>query len=785
MIKNSLKFLLLSGMTIAMASCSEESFVDNNGNTGNTTSGFNTAKVQIGKSLQTRATSLDTWGPLICNDSWEKDLTFSKPSDAIDVTKPNFDKNGKVYIIPETFSGALDLQWLGLNEGAKLYNYGEVSSINSVNYNGKITIYNAGTIENFGPSSGGRHTVYNTGTLYVADYANIGNLYNSGALILERNHNQWWSSDKADIPNEMSIYSKGESATIEMPDGGDFKAAAHIHGTLTVGKGKNLKIQNSETQYICGVLLTDGVLDVTEGNLQTSYIEAKEIKFDGAYLYLLPQAHIVAGKISLINSASGVVATKDSYALVEAKDFYFRNKNSFESSFSSNIYFKVDGTIDIEEILVRDNGQKDNVYSLYNSAEEYLASQNGKELADRLNAGDISGVPECGEPYGTQDPTPEVGPRLVPIGFIETPDHDHNIDKDDPHRPQLSATSIDFADGVFYVSYHMRGGNWAEESYDKDDVEGCIETWTIDNSGNQNRIKLGAYMWTNDFDFNHIILDGDQIITVGHYDNKGAIIGKMTNSFKNYDAQEENAPGYSEEFSFKYLTSAEPLYGDVSNQLIDYKNAGDGNCVIKVGNEYWVATYEGYGRLDSEFQRIKNEDGKVAFTHTPGSSKYLIDNGNDIMVLYLNERPESTATAQSTASIATISKSTYPFFGTNEKLNSFVSPVDGKNVLAWDNGKFYACLGKGGLNVNNDNIYSFGEKNQEPVNGIAFDDRYIYLASGSHLRVLDKSNPENQICSYSIPYMSSNFIKLATIDGETYIAVAFGREGVRIFRLEE
>ena len=152
-------------------------------------------------------------------------------------------------------------------------------------------------------------------------------------------------------------------------------------------------------------------------------------------------------------------------------------------------------------------------------------------------------------------------------------------------------------------------------------------------------------------------------------------------------------------------------------------------------------------------------------------------------MLYLNERLESTTTAQSTATLASIGKSSFPFGGSSQALNSFVSPVDGKNVLAWDGNSFYACLGKGGLNVDN-NIYTFGENNQEPVNGIAFDEKYIYLAAGSHLRVLEKNNPENEICHYTLPNKSANFVKLATINGKKYIAVAFGQEGIQIFLLK-
>ncbi|MCH5178023.1 MAG: hypothetical protein J1F25_08360, partial [Prevotellaceae bacterium] len=411
---------------------------------------------------------------------------------------------------------------------------------------------------------------------------------------------------------------------------------------------------------------------------------------------------------------------------------------------------------------------------------------------------DVKAVDGCNDtwtvtPDEEEEPTE---PELELVGSIESPTHDHDADKNDPNRRHLSATCIDVDNnGVFYVTYHMRGGygsgeHYAGDTFDKDGVEGCIETWTIakDETTNNSNIQLGSYMWTNDFDFNHLILDGNNIVTVGHRDNKGAIIGRLPKFYEDYDAKENNASGYSEEFKFKYLTTAEPLMGEGKDGeiKIDYKNAGDGNCVIKVNNEYWVATYEGYGRLNADFSRIKDEAGNVAFQPTPGSAKYLIEKDGDIAVLFLNERPTSTATAQSSATLATISKSTFPFNGTTSVLKSYVQPVDGKNVIAWNGVDLMACLGKGGLNINN-NIYTFGEdkaeNETEPVNGIAYDSDYIYVAAGSHLRVLDSAT-KKEVTHTTLPGMSANYIKLATINGEKYIAVAFGQAGIKVFQLK-
>lgn len=788
-----LKYFLFGGIALAMAACADENITGGNETTPDVPdSPLSTATVTAGQWGQTRASNVDTWNDNGTHDhsDWSEQLSFKQPADAINLVENPW-ANASVGFIPASHSGPIQFN---VAENAVIYNYGENITFQNCNFSGVVTVYNAGDLT-WDVSNGGRHKVYNTGSLNVTKYSNIGEVYNKGHLSLEREHNQWYPNEggSADIPNAMTINSIG--GVIEIPDGGDFKAACDIHNTVYVTG--NIKVQNSETQYVCG-LEVEGNLDITQGNLQTSNLKANEIKFDGAHLYLLPEAHVVANKISLVNSASEIYGHKDSYALIETIDFYFRNKNDFMNSFSDNIFFKVSGKIDVEEIIIRDNGQQDNTSNTYNSLDEYLASQNGQKVAERFNSDEISGTPECGAPYGTNPGnTPEeVENPLELVTSVESPTHDHNSDKEKRH---LSATCIDFDGETIYVSYHMRGFNWGttQPDVDKDEIEGCIETWKFDNSedNNQTKIVIGKYMWTNEFDFNHLIIDGDNIITVGNMEKKGAIIARIPNDYNNFNLIDDDGNTYSTQLSYKVLTTDEKLYGDyenesgnVTNQFIDYKDAGDGNCLIKVGDEYFVATFKGYGRVDANtLKSVKDENKNPLFVQTPYSAKHIINNNGVIAVLYLNDAPQSsnvTADMTSTATLATFSESGFPFNPTLTPLSSYIQPIDGKNVLAAYNNTYFSCMGKGGL-VTGNNVYHFGQNNQEPVNGICIDDEYIYLASGSHLRVLDHSM--NQIAAYAIPNMSANYIKVVENpnDHQKYIIVAFGQEGVKVFRLNK
>lgn len=352
----------------------------------------------FGTMMSTRSNTraADTWTYEGCNDeTWENALNLIPSESEIkefgkDITDPSFRREGNdlVFYIPSTFKGKLyfDANVLKFTEGMKVYNYGTVEEIN-INWDGPITVYNKGTWD-WNVTSGGRHTVYNTAVLNVAKYANIGNLYNSGELNLEREHDSYWPNvgGKADVPDAMSIYS---TTDVNMPDGGDFKAAAHIHGTLY--SDKDLKIQNSRTQYICG-LFVEGTLDMTQGKLQTAYIEAYEIKFDGAHIWLLPQAHIVTDKLVQQNDGCEIYGHSDSWGFVETKDIVFKNDNDFNRSYSDNVYLDVTGEIDFTGVT---NSNKDT--RVYDSLSDYLTRY--PEDSSRFNS-EMSGTPACGEPYG-------------------------------------------------------------------------------------------------------------------------------------------------------------------------------------------------------------------------------------------------------------------------------------------------------------------------------------------------------------------------------------------------
>ncbi|MCH5238917.1 MAG: hypothetical protein J1F38_01715 [Muribaculaceae bacterium] len=801
-----LKSFLLIGTVLILSSCAEESLNSNEGVSGdNNGSTLSRASYTVGGGDQSRSTFLGQWNPAstrAAND-WAVGLSFEKPENAVNLQENPWN-NASIGYIPETFTGSIQFN---VANDAVIYNYGKDVTFTNCNFNGTVTVYNAGEL-NWTVSNGNKHTVYNSGTLNVLNYANIGNVYNVGELNLEGQKgyeypawNNWQAVEvfKADIPNDMHIFSTG--GIVSIPCDADFKASADIDNLVTV-KG-NLNIQNgSTTKHFCGLLVDGDLSLVDERNyVSSSYVIAKNISLNGASLFLTKEGYVKAENITFNGNGrteennggyyEAIVSKEGSIAKVEVKDIVAPQAKSLREHFGAGVY------VDFENITYYDEIKAKSVITC--SADEYIGDV---ATQDGINNKDVSGVPECGEPWGTPSVDSKV-PSLDVVAEVESPTHDHNDGKNNRH---LSATSLVYDNnGNIFASYHMRGGNWGEDTYDKDDVEGCIERWTFSPSEG---IQIGNWMWTDEFDFNHIYLDktSGYVITVGHkagenqvdkHTDFGGIIGKMPAEVweSNWNS---NQTLTREDFQYKYLTTDEELFGDyenesgnVTNQKLDYKNAGDGNCVVRDGDYYLVATSAGYGKISAEdFGRIKDEAGVPLFVRTDGSAKYLVKDGENIHVLYLNERPVggSQADSESSASLATMSIDAFPAKVSSPKtLGANISPVDGKNVIAVDGDVIYACLSKGGLQIGDNTPIKFSdqEDGSRSVNGVAVDDKYIYVANGSYVSVLDKAT--HKIVAErkgNFKNVSANFVEVRNIDGNRYVFVAFGQEGIKVFQLK-
>ncbi len=513
----------------------------------------------------------------------------------------------------------------------------------------------------------------------------------------------------------------------------------------------------------------------SSGTIKTSYFKADELTLNSGNV-VLDNNGLVDVKNLLVSNEYTRFSVNGTNAVVYAESFNTNNKDWPKETFGEGIACKFD------KCAIGGNSIAFNELELQYSSADQVAFVPAAGCHGSFNYDNETGEIKRDE----EDPVPPVVPEdpvveIKKITDIESlddeinhGDHDHGI---------ISATCIQFgADGTAYASYHLRGNgkdaNKNENYLGEYAQKGCIEV--IMDKGEAG-MELGSYMIAPDWDFNHLIVDGDKIVTVGNSKTMSAFIGTLPVTF----AASQTAD--RDDFKVRELTTNEPIYGtsDKTGEQIrlGFKNAGDGNCVVRQGNYYYVATYQGYGPLTLDFGRVNDAEGNKIFHSTPGSCKHISVSGDKMAVL----AHDSYDKTRSTASLYMFNATDFSFANQLAKYDNVgtIEPVDGKNVIAIDGNDVYVCLSKGGLarytNGALNGTFQRGTNKQVPVNGMAFDEKYIYVANGSFVSVLDKTTMD-EICYYhAASQKSANYIALR--NGKIY--VAFGEDGIQVFQLVE
>lgn len=614
-------------------------------------------------------------------------------------------------------------------------------------------------------------------TIYVAGKLKVTSLGNEGAagenkfVVLEGGElgfNDWIAL----IPGTTVLNYGDLFANVTVGENAKVYSATDITGCTTFGvnstgeffsKGtitaQNVRLNGNSVA--CAFIAEEELTLNDKAEIKTSYLKAKRLTLNASKVVLDNNGLVEVNRLNVSNQDTRFTVNGTN-AVVAAKEFNTNNITWPKQVFAAGI------AVDVETYMVNGDTQKWDKTNWSRSDFEFQVSSE-----DQVVYVPAAG---CHGSYGQkpEQPTPDELvveiKKVTDIEPIEDPDHgdhDHGV---------ISATCINFGpDGTAYASYHLRGnGNDADKNPNYPGVKqkGCIEVYKDNGEGG---ITLGSYMIAPDYDFNHLIVDGDKIITVGNCKKKDAFIGSLPVSFA-------SSEGVQDDFKVKQLTTNEPLYDTsdkTGNQIkVGFTSAGDGNCVVRQGDYYYVATYAGYGPLNLDFSRVNDADGNKIFTKTTGSCKHIAINGGKAAVLSLDTYDKTS----STASVNMFDANDYKFatvLRSYDKVGT-VAPVDGKNVVAIDGDNVYACLSEGGLVRLNDNK-KFSRGTKVPVNGMAFDDKYVYVANGSFVSVLDKTDL-HEVCYYhAANEKSANYIALK--NGKIY--VAFGENGVQVYQLVE
>ena len=318
---------------------------------------------------------------------------------------------------------------------------------------------------------------------------------------------------------------------------------------------------------------------------------------------------------------------------------------------------------------------------------------------------------------------------------------------EDPSDGQ-SATCIQPANGLLYVSYHTNGNDVAGGNIEVARMTEGNKKLTIEQSKKADRI-----------DYNHLIVDGNKLYLAGSQQGNGSVEGTAVGAFMG--EIELTASGISDNMVLN---------------AVDKKNSKiDANCVAAFGTDHVLATTKGFYVFD--------KDGN-ADLYGSSVGKHVVTVNSKLYAL----TEDGTLNVYNSSNMETAEK-TYQVGAVEPKGNKAVVAVD-------NNGDIYVCKGKNGVakisgsTVNQEffkcpTISNSADKKHPGevegcANGIAVDGSYVYLACGSYgLVVLDKSTG-TKICHRKAPKeKSANYV---AVDGEN-IYVAYGKSRIQVFKL--
>lgn len=446
---------------------------------------------------------------------------------------------------------------------------------------------------------------------------------------------------------------------------------------------------------------------------------------DGGYLHSM--------KMTTLDSQSRLLVGSKGY--LSLSKFHIPNSPTVSVVATGSEY----AVVEAESIHVNHNDLRKTFQGLIGLHYEKLLGSGSQESIEflstvKVNEDDDTYIPEggCNPGFGTAPSEPEQHEIIIDhIANVENPDPDHTHD--------ISATCVQMVGDKAYVSFHRQGA----------DYSGCAEVIQFDTP---ETFRLVSYMRSVDKrDFNHLIVDENKIYLTGG-ENKGAFLA--------------------------YIPLSDGIFqsGDANQISVVRLPGSDANCVVRNGAYYQVATTAGFHTLNaSDYSTLQSKE-------TPGSAKFIHLNGDKLLTLHLADRNSEQSVA-----VVNIYHPSDHLFSTPQSTISegVISPVDGKNVSRVDGSHVYACLGGNGFVRYTDGVANGTfriDGIRAAVNGMDFDDRFIYLAYGSEgLYILDK---ETLAVAASYTYSggkSANYVKATN----GYIYVAYGRNGLQVFRLIE
>ena len=376
-------------------------------------------------------------------------------------------------------------------------------------------------------------------------------------------------------------------------------------------------------------------------------------------------------------------------------------------------------------------------------------------------------------------------------------------DQDDDNTPDVvivppvhkySATALDFGpNGELYLCWHSnigdgQGGNGTNMNVTNTDGSsvsvdgindwgGIIDVINTNNYGDPQTYLFDQTLIQNEHKYNHVLYYGGKLYLASTSKKVGAAMHEIA----------LNADGTINEGEFSEKNIRVNLTGSSAN-----------SAIIKNDELITISGFNNGAINKFPIIDFSNQEKKAIVSGEGFTGKYIYNDGTYIITL--NNVKEGTVTLydQNMNFVRTFNVGA-------------LNPEDGKNVIVGDGSKIYICRGNNGLAVYDYNGNRVGGS-RKTANGVDVDDKYIYVAGGYGLVVLDKNetymgtdknDPEKEVAynktvkrfTYSgtgnsrydgvitdtDPKQSANFVKVR--NGKAY--VAYGMYGLQIYDVSE
>ena len=356
-----------------------------------------------------------------------------------------------------------------------------------------------------------------------------------------------------------------------------------------------------------------------------------------------------------------------------------------------------------------------------------------------------------------------------------------------PPVHKYSATALDFGpNGELYLCWHSNigngeGGNGTNMYVTNEDGSsvsvdgindwgGIIDVINTNNYGDPQTYLFDQTLIQNEHKYNHVVYYNGKLYLAGTSNKVGAALHEI----------ELNADGTINESEFAEKNIRVNLTGSSAN-----------SSIINNGEIITISGFNNGGINKFALDDYSNQEQKAIYSSTEYTGKYLYNDGT--YIIGLNDVNNGTVTLY------------------DQNMNYVKSfnvgslyPTDGKNVVVSDGNNIYVCRGNNGLAVYDYNGNRVGGS-KKSANGVDVDDKYIYVATGLGLVVLDKNETYNDgevtynktvkrftytgtgnsryngIITTDASKQSANFVKVR--NGKAY--VAYGMYGLQIYDVSE